>query len=46
MIGMTIALVVSFWSFGGKFQEVIDKHTGYYSNQEKDDPRKSKRYFK
>lgn len=44
LFGLSIAVVMMFWSFGGTFQDVIDRHTGIYTEKdEKGQPVKAKR---
>lgn len=47
LIGLAMAVIQMFWGTSGKFQEVLDKHTGAYdhelSNSPKDKPTKPQR---
>jgi hypothetical protein len=35
LFGLTLAVVIMFWGFSGKFEQIIEKHTGLYSLDDK-----------
>jgi hypothetical protein len=35
LLGFTIAFLIMFWGFSGRFLDVIDKHTHIYSEKSK-----------
>lgn len=45
LFGLSLAVVIMFWGFSGKFEQIIEKHTGLYDldNGKKDKQSKPQR---